>query len=80
MTKNPTEELVVEGHIMEKVKLHCTMGDVCEYLTQELGIEYAMQMLDKHLLGVHEQGPAEKNGPVAAPVNSNRGLITFPVR
>ena len=36
----------------------------CEYVIPELGATYAMQLLDKHLLGVHEQEPAE-TGPAA---------------
>ena len=31
-----------------------------------------MQFLDKNLLGVHEQGPAETGGPVAAPVKTGK--------
>ena len=44
VTKNPTKEQVAEGQIMEKVKLPCTMGDTCEYVTPELENEHAMQM------------------------------------
>jgi hypothetical protein len=47
--KNNAEALVVEAPAMEKVTLPCTMGDACEYVTPELGVEYAMQLLDKHL-------------------------------
>ena len=57
---------------MEKVALPCTMGDACEYVTPELGIEYALKLLDKHLLGVHEQGPAVASGPAAAPVKAKQ--------
>ena len=57
---------------MEKVMLPCTMGDTCDYVTPELGVEYAMQLLDKHLLGVHEQGPAETKGTAAAPVKTGK--------
>ena len=72
MVKNNAEALVVEAPAMEKVTLPCTMGDACEYVTPELGVEYAMQLLDKHLLGVHEQGPAETGGPAAAPVKTGK--------
>ena len=51
---------------MEKVKLPCIMGDTCEYEIPELAVTDTMQLLDKHLLGVHEQEPAE-TGPVADP-------------
>ena len=50
---------------MEKVKLSCPISDSCQYETQELGAEYAMQLLDRHLLGVHKQGPAETKIPAA---------------
>ena len=55
-SEEPSAAQVVEVPIMEKVMLPCTMGDACEYVTPELGVEYAMQLLDKHLLGVHEHG------------------------
>lgn len=44
VTKNPTKEQVAESQIMEKVKLPCTMGDTCEYVTPELENEHTMQM------------------------------------
>lgn len=63
------KEPEVKAPIMavEKVKLACPMSDTCEYETQELGIEYAMQLLDRHLLGVHKQAPAETTGTVSTP-------------
>ena len=47
--KHPFKALVVKAPIMEKVRLPWTKGD-----TSELGVKYAMQLLDKHLLGVYE--------------------------
>jgi hypothetical protein len=78
--KNNAEALVIEAPAMEKVTLPCTMGDACEYVTPELGVEYAMQLLDKHLLGVHEQGPAETGGPAAAPPGEDRENYQAAVR
>ena len=69
MTEKHPEALVVEAPAMDKVKIPCTMGKACKYTTPEVGIEYAMQLLDKHLLEVHEQVlPAETKGPGVAPV------------
>ena len=51
VTEEYPADVLVEASIMKKVKLPCTMGDACEYETPELGIEYAMKILDRHLLG-----------------------------
>lgn len=49
--------LVVPAN-MEKAKLPCTMGAACDYQTPELEFEQAVKLLDRHLLGAHEQGTA----------------------
>ena len=42
---------------MAAVQLPCTMGtEECDYKTPELQFDQAMAVLDRHLLGVHQQG------------------------
>ena len=42
---------------MEKVKLLCSIGDTCNYVTPELGFAQAKEMLDTHLVVVHDKVP-----------------------
>ena len=44
---------------MDRVYLSTFIGDTCAYVAQELWVNFAMKMQDKHLLGVHNQSAQE---------------------
>ena len=57
---------------MANVQLPCTMGTECDYKTPELGFDQAMAMLDRHLLGAHQQGQQERQGQGTAPSRTGK--------
>ena len=59
---------------MEKVKLLCSMGDKCQYVTPELGFQQADKMLHKHLVVVHDKVPVVNRAPAAATVKTEKIL------